>query len=124
MRIPALVLALASLAAAPASAFVATNGLIVHATPSGGFEVPYRGLSGASDFWCAAGDYVVRELGLAPATRIFRTSPPPRRSGEGITFSLSPEGATATGLVLWGGGGSISASHARLLCDDPDIILK
>lgn len=124
MRIPALALAIASLAAAPASAFVATNGLLVHATASGGFEVPYRGLSGVSDFWCAAGDYVIRDLGLAPTTRIFRTSAPPRRSGEGITFSLSPEGATKTGLAIWGGGNGVSASHARLLCADPDIIFE
>ena len=103
--------------ALPAQAFIAKNELIVEPRPDGTFEVPYRGLSGASDFWCAAGDYVVRDLGLPAGTRIYRVSSPPRRGGQGVTFSLTPEGATKTGLVLFGGGRSVSASHARALCD-------
>lgn len=110
------ILILAILAATPASAFIAENDLIVR--PSGGnsFEVPYRGLSGASQFWCAAGDYVVRELNQPVSTKIFRTSSPPRRAGSGITFSLSPEGATRTGLFVLGNPKGISASFARALC--------
>lgn len=105
------------MAALPAQAFIAKNRLIVEPRPDGTFEVPYRGLSGASDFWCAAGDYVARELGLPPSTEIFRLSSPPRRGGQGVVFSLSPEGARKTGLFLFGGGNSVSASHARALCD-------
>lgn len=103
--------------ALPAQAFIAKNGLVVEARPDGSFEVPYRGLSGSSDFWCAAGDYVVRHLGLPADTRIFRLSSPPRRGGQGVTFSLSAEGAKKPGLFLFSGSRSVSASHARALCD-------
>jgi hypothetical protein len=115
----ALLLALA----APAQAFIARNGLVVEPAPGGTFEVPYRGLSGVSDFWCAAGDYVVRDLGMPADTRIFRVSSPPRRAGQGITFSLSPEGAKKPGLLLLGDGGrGVSAAHARQLCDTPLLV--
>lgn len=112
------------LAAAPAQAFIARNGLVVESAPGGAFEVLYRGLSGASDFWCAAGDYVIRELRLSPDTRIYRLSSPPRRSGQGITFSLSSEGAKRTGLALLSGGRSISAAHARQLCQIPEFVTE
>ncbi|MEQ9039980.1 MAG: hypothetical protein RIE24_16645 [Silicimonas sp.] len=108
--------------ALPANAFMARNSLVVEPRADGTFEVPYRGLSGASDFWCAAGDYVFRELGLPPETRIFRVSGPPRRSGQGITFSLSPEGATKTGLFILGDNRSVSAAHARQLCEVKTLI--
>ena len=110
-------LVIALLAATPASAFVADNDLIVHATGEGRFEVPYRGLSGTSDFWCAAGDYVISELGQSVTTKIYRTSSPPRRGGTGISFSLSPEGAKRTGLFIFGDPRGVSASFARTLCD-------
>ena len=103
----------------PANAFLATNKLLVRDTEGGTFEVPYRGLSGPSDFWCAAGDYVIRELNLPPDTRIYRTSSPPRRSGQGMTFSLSSEGAKATGLAFFSRGRGVTASHARQLCEVP-----
>ncbi|NNL35305.1 MAG: hypothetical protein HKP35_05765 [Silicimonas sp.] len=107
--------------AGPASAFIAKNGLIVEPSGTNRFEVPYRGLSGTSDFWCAAGEYVVRRLNMPPSTRIYRVSRPPRRSGQGIAFSLSSEGATRTGLLLLSGRSSVTASHARLLCDVPNL---
>ena len=101
-----------------APAWMAENGLVVE--PSGGsdFSVPYRGKSGARDFWCAAGDYVIRELGKPPGTRIYRTSSSPRRSGQGIRFSLSSDGAKKPGLFLFTGGRSVSAGHARGFCRD------
>ena len=117
--------ALAAMAArSPAAAsadFLAENRLVVVPGPGGTFSVPFRGESGASAFWCAAGDYVIRELNLPRGTRIYRTSEPPRRSGEGIAFSLSPAGAaSSTGLATFGTRSSLSASHARFLCDDRD----
>ena len=102
-----------------APAWLAQNGLIVKPSP-GGFEVPYRGLSGARDFWCAAGDYVVRELGRSPDTLIYRTSSPPRRSGQGIRFSLSPEGAKKPGIFLLSGRRGVSAGMARDFCQKLD----
>lgn len=108
--------------ALPAQAFMATNDLIVEPASEGNFHVPYRGLNGASDFWCAAGDYVIRGLDLPPDTRIFRLSSPPRRAGQGVTFGLSPEGARNTGLFIFGDRRSVSAAHARQLCEVPRLI--
>ena len=117
------ILILALLAATPASAFIADNKLVVRDTGGGSFEVAYRGLSGARQFWCAAGEYVIRELGQPVTTKIYRTSSPPRRAGNGISFSLSPEGAKGTGLLVWGNPKGISASFARSLCDLDNIKL-
>ena len=108
--------------ATPASAFIAENSLIVRSTGGGTFEVPYRGLSGPRDFWCAAGDYVIRELGLPPNTRVYRTSSPPRRAGQGMTFSLSAANAKKTGLVLLSRGRGVTAGHARHLCEQHFLI--
>ncbi|MEO9825678.1 MAG: hypothetical protein ABJF50_14780 [Paracoccaceae bacterium] len=115
------ILVLALLVATPASAFVAKNGSVVRSTGGSSFEVPYRGHSGARQFWCAAGEYVVRELGQPVTTKIYRTSSPPRRAGNGISFSLSPEGAKRTGLLVLGNPKGISASFARSLCDLDNI---
>ncbi len=116
IRRTACLVALGVSIATQASAFIAENKLVVRATGAQSFEVPYRGLSGVSDFWCAAGDYVIRELRLPGTTKIYRTSSPPRRSGQGITFSLSAEGAKKTGLVRLDSGRGVTASHARHLC--------
>lgn len=97
-------------------AFMASNGLRVQATGQSSFEVPYRGLSGTPDFWCAAGEYVIRRLHMSPGTTIYRTSSGPRRAGQGISFSLDPEGAKSTGLFTFGNQRGISASHARHIC--------
>ncbi len=116
----AVLVAVAALAfAAPAHAFLAANDLVVRPAGGSDFTVPYRGKSGASDFWCAAGDYVIRDLHLPPNTHIWRTSEPPRRSGEGIDFSLSPDRAASnSGLALFGGDGrSLTAAHAQSFCD-------
>lgn len=104
-----------------AFAWIAQNGLVVEPTGGSEFIVPYRGKSGSRDFWCAAGDYVVRELGRPPGTRIYRTSSPPRRGGDGIRFSLSPEGAKKPGLFLLGDGRGVSAGHARGFCRELEI---
>jgi hypothetical protein len=108
------------LAALPAQAFLATNDLVVEADGPVSFHVPYRGASGAPAFWCAAGDYAARVLGASPADRVWRLSEPPRRSGEGIRFSLAPEGrASGTGLAALGpDDASLSVAHALMLCEN------
>ncbi len=105
--------------AAPASAFTAQNGLIVRPEGAEDFTVPWRGRSGAADFWCAAGDYAIRKLHLSPTATIFRASEPPRRSGEGVRFTLRPErAASSTGLVVLGAtGAGLSAGSAQALCE-------
>lgn len=113
LKLGALIVVLAG----PSAAFVAENRLTVAPSSAEDFSVHWRGLSGAPDFWCAAGDYVVRELNLPPTTRIHRVSGQ-RGRGEEMRFSLSRAGAQPTGLFkLHGDPLSLSASHARLLCD-------
>ena len=97
--------------------YIAQNKLLVVPINATDFTVPFRGLSGDSDFWCAAGDYVIRSLGLPPATPIYRTSPPPRPGGAGIDFSLSPEGAQDPGLAILSRDLGVSASFARNFCN-------
>ena len=101
-----------------ASAWIAGNGLIVKPTGTATFDIPYRGRSGPRDFWCAAGDYVRYELNLPGITRIYRTSSVPRRSGQGISFSLSSDSAQPSGLAIIGGHRGIRAVHAQSLCPD------
>ena len=99
-----------------AAADLTLRGSVVHPTGPGSFEVPWRGRSGPRDFWCIAGEYARYDLGLSGNTRLYRTSALPRRAGEGVSFSTSPQGAQPTGLALIGGGNSISVAHALLQC--------
>lgn len=112
-------LALAASLASPAGAFVARNGLIVEPAGAGDFSVPWRGKSGPAEFWCAAADYADRALHVLPGTKIYRASEPPRRSGEGIRFTLdAARAASATGLVGFGADGAgLSVGHAQAFCE-------
>ncbi len=121
-----LALVLALLPAAPASAFLAQNGLVVEPAGAGDFYVPYRGSVRLTDFWCAAGDYGVRVLHLPPGQLIYRASEPPRRSGEGIRFTLRPgAAASSSGLVQLGGHRAgltarAAQAHCRIRLHDRD----
>lgn len=116
----------AALTAAPASAYLASNALVVEPRGQGDFFIPYRGKSGAGEFWCAAAEYAEGPLGQPPATRIFRTTAPPRRSGEGIGFSLDPgKSVGETGLIEFGNSnGGLTISHARSLCDNEFLLFR
>lgn len=117
MRLAPLALAAAVLAA-PAAAFTASNGLPVQATGPDSFVVGWNGRSGPAQFWCAAGDFTVRALGLPSNTRVYRTSPAPRAPGEGIAFSLDPSRAVDSGLTRFGArDAGLSAAAARGLCE-------
>ncbi|MCB2093529.1 MAG: hypothetical protein KDE11_03910 [Rhodobacteraceae bacterium] len=117
MRLTAAFLAL--LVTAPAHAFIAQNGLVVAPGGTGGFAVAYRGPSGASDFWCAAGDYAIRGLHLAPGRIIYRATDTPRRSGAPMRFSLDPASAAAsTGIAQLGADDAgLSAGMAQSFCE-------
>ena len=108
---------LLSLIASPALAFTARNGVEVQGSADQINVEPSAGQA-APESWCAAGDFVIRELGQPATTPLYRVTPPPRRAGEGVTFSLLPEGATdRTGLLLLGDrDASLSAGHAQALC--------
>lgn len=113
----AAVAVVAGLGLGPVQAFVASNGLLVQQVNETDFFVPFRGRPAATSFWCAAGDFVVRGLDLRPGTRVFRLSPPPRRGGDGVLFSLSPEGAQDRGVQVWGSkDAGMSASLAQTYC--------
>ncbi len=117
MRFAATLL-LALVLATPAAAFRAQNGLIVEVEGPERFAVPFGGLAGPSDFWCAAGDYAYRRLGLPTNQLIYRASEPPRRSGEPMRFSTNPsDSASSTGLLVLGSkGGGLTIGMARAFC--------
>ena len=121
MRALALVAALT--AAAPVHAFTAQNGLVVQ-PDANGFTVPWRGAGGPADFWCAAGDYAVRVLHLAPTDTVYRASDPKRRSGEPVRFTLdASQSVEKTGLFIIGAkGGGISVGHAQSMCENRRFI--
>jgi hypothetical protein len=100
-------------------AFTAANGLHVQPTGDASFAVPYAGLSAPTDFWCAAGDYALHVLGQRGDTLIYRTSVLPRRSGEGMAFSLdAAASAGKSGLVLLGSDGAgVTAGLAVSFCE-------
>lgn len=120
MRSLALALLAALSLATPAAAFTAENGLIVRPEGPDAFVTPWRGKSGPADFWCAAGDYAVRALRLPVTAKVYRASEPPRRSGEGVRFTLrADQAASASGLaLLWPRGAGVSAGFAQSFCEN------
>lgn len=114
---PVLALLLLSLAAPPVAAFTAENGQRVTPAGPGAFAVGWRGRSGAPDFWCAAGDYVLHALNRPPATRVYRLDAPPRPCGAAIRFGFDPARAAPTGLLRLQGGRGLTAAYARRFCE-------
>lgn len=110
----------ATLFALPAFAFTAPNQLSVVATGPDSFEVQFRASArGDIDYWCAAGAYANSRLRASSTAPIYRISPPPRRAGQGVTFSMNSAGAaSSTGLNTVGGsgGGSMTVAAARNQC--------
>lgn len=110
---------IAAATGAPAFAYLASNGSAVEDRGNGTFHVPYSGLSGPADFWCAAGEYAIRHLHVPVTTRIYRASPVKRRGGEGVSFSLNAaDSVGSSGLLGFGDDGSVSAAFAESLCQD------
>ncbi len=100
--------------------FLASNGLRVVGEPGGEIRVIFRSAYGDADYWCAAGEFAGIAQRQPNGTRLYRLSEPPRRSGQGISFSTDPTGAASrTGLSTFGRNAqanSISVGHARGLC--------
>ncbi|AZL59979.1 hypothetical protein EI545_14735 [Tabrizicola piscis] len=113
MRIVSLLVALAI--ATPAAAYVTGTRLQVTQNSNTDFTVEYRSIAKLTDYWCAAGLHVTRTLGMSDRTRVYRLSPPPRRAGQGISFTLDADrSAGETGITTFGGrqDGSMSAGVA------------
>lgn len=104
--------------ASPALAWRASNGFVVERIDEMRFQVNSRGRLGPSNAWCAAGDYVLKVMGLPFATPIWRASPPPQGSGAPILFTLAPSDQHYdTGLAQIGNKSlSVSASLAQQMC--------
>ena len=72
-----------------------------------------------TDYWCAAGRFVSRHLGMPNRTRVYRLSPEPRKIGKGISFTLDASRSSgSTGITTFGGpqDGSMSAGQADSFC--------
>ena len=107
-----------TLLAAPAMAYTTVQGARVEARGDGFEVLAQPGLS-ASMAFCAAAGYAQTALGLPGDARIWRASPAPRRAGQGISFTTSPDGAAPkTGLLMLGpDDGSVSVAFAQSLCE-------
>ncbi|WP_102222953.1 hypothetical protein [Acidimangrovimonas sediminis] len=90
-----------------AGRYLAKNQLWVTSTGPGTFRVePGPGTDdGPGSYWCAAGEFAQVMLNQGATTQMYRTSPPPRHTGQGMDFSLSPENAQKSGIVRFGNSG-------------------
>ena len=119
-----LIMTLAIALAAPADAFILGNRMQVTALGGADFAVAFTPRAEETDYWCAAGSYVTRRLGLDSRTRVFRMSPEPRKRGQGISFTLDKaRGTGSTGITTFGGlqDGGMSAGSAYQYCHDFEI---
>ncbi|QUS35479.1 hypothetical protein [Falsirhodobacter algicola] len=106
----------AAVAATPASAYITRESYRVDGDAQQ-FHVEYEPGLSAAQYWCAAGQFVDDYLGLLPTTPVYRLSPKPLERGEGMTFSLSSEGAMKeTGVMVFPASDHLSAGFAASLC--------
>ena len=100
----------------PASAFTAQNGMVVQGGDATDFYVMYKSVPRETDYLCAAGDFLISGLGLPSNTRFYRSSPPPRKQGQGIRFTTDANRMVKMDLFTsYGkdpGDGGISAGAA------------
>ena len=115
----------AAVAAAPAWAFTADNWHEVNPVSQVSFEVIGEPGSGPTQYWCAAGDYALRALGVAGTQRVYiskPSGPSATRPGKtAVTFSLNaPADGRDTGISLSvkDVGDNLSAVFAAQYCND------
>lgn len=94
----------------------------------GRFEIRQRAGEGGSDYWCAAGQYVIEGRRMNPNTRIYLQQPmgPGRVSGgNSIGFTVAPDASLSAAAAAQENGLSMSmnrvgenwsAEHARTQC--------
>ena len=121
----------AALIAAPgwALAWWAWNRHEVEPVSDGVFEVIGEVGSGAQNYWCGAGDYAIRVLGVEPARRIYTwrgLGPSVTRPGrKAMQFAFAPpkgaDTSTPLSLSLHRVGDNLNASMAQNYCyEQPD----
>ena len=109
-------LALLALLTLASPAWASLDRLPVTQTSPTDFTVGYKGGASIYNYWCAAGRFVTATLRLPEGTRVYRQSPSPRQSGQGISFTLDPAKSVGdTGVSTFGGpqDGSFTASGAQ-----------
>jgi len=111
-----------SILLAPASAetFRAANHMKVTPQGDGGFVVSGNPELFAKDYWCAAGDYALRELRLPVTDRIVVTEPYVRGQ-RFVGFAADPDAEPQFQIVVLGlsirqAGASLSVGQAQGFC--------
>lgn len=107
-----------------AGAWWAFNRHEVLPVSTGVYEVVSEVGSGAQDFWCGAGDYAYRELGVASVQRVYiwrGIGPSVNRPGrKAVQFSLTPPPGADTDpaltLSVKDVGDNLRAAHAQQYC--------
>ena len=91
------------------------------------FDILQNAGSGATDYWCAAGEYAIHKLGLTPTTRLYLVQPlgKGRLGRNSIGFSSAPTsgGVSSNGLTMSMNkvGQNWTVSHARAVCGSDDF---
>ena len=110
----------------PAPALANPYRLTVTQTGPKDFTVTYKANAKPTDYWCAAGLYAARTLGLGDLARVYRMSPPHQHVGQGVSFTLDPARSVGTtGITTFGGkqdGGMYAGSAVAEFCYDWHIM--
>jgi hypothetical protein len=97
--------------------------IVGDASDPGRFDILQRAGNGASDYWCAAGEYIVLGRGLSPQTRIFLVQPlsKGRLGRNSIGYSINPDisvpNRTSASMSMKKVGENWTASHGRAQCE-------
>ena len=116
-----------SLLAMPAAAepFRAVNHMYVAPQGSDRFEVSGNAELWARDYWCAAGEYAQRVLGMPVTARIV-VAEPYGKTHRAVGFVTDPDAepqfrVVVMGLSIRSAGSSLSVGQARGFCADHQL---
>ncbi|UWQ89765.1 hypothetical protein K3727_13180 [Rhodobacteraceae bacterium M382] len=109
---------------APAMAWRASSGLEVFALSDGTVEVLSRAGSATTDFWCAIGDYAVRQARVPTKDRVYLVAPmgpsATRSNYKSVRFGFTKPANADTGqsysLSIKRVGENLSVGMARQYC--------
>jgi hypothetical protein len=108
-----------------ADTYRAVNHMTVTPQSAGTFVVTGQAELWARDYWCAAGEYGQRVLGLPVTARLY-VDQPYQRGSTAVGFRTDANGAERSGLVLLGNtvrneGSNQSVGQARGYCADRNL---